>query len=66
MSDEWEYSPVLDTGNGVRIVLSGPNDLVQTLSRYNGERSRGLVHTPEWQAAMAELQRRFDEAMGHD
>ena len=30
------------------------------LSRYNGERARGLVHTPEWREQMTVLQRRFD------
>lgn len=33
------------------------------LGRYNAERSRGLVHTPEWQQQMADLQSRFDEEM---
>lgn len=32
------------------------------LSTYNGERSRGIAHTPEWTARMAEPQRRFNGA----
>lgn len=32
------------------------------LATYNAERSRGLVHDEEWIAAMADLQRRFDES----
>lgn len=32
----------------------------ERLARYNAERARGIVHTPEWDAAMAQLQRRFD------
>ena len=35
-----------------------------TLSRYNAERARGILHTQEWQDRMAELQREFDEAHG--
>lgn len=31
------------------------------LGTYNAERARGIVHTPAWQAQMAELQARFDE-----
>ncbi len=31
------------------------------LARYNGERARGLVHTPEWDERMAALQAEFDE-----
>ena len=30
------------------------------LATYNSEVARGLVHTPEWAARMAELQARFD------
>lgn len=30
------------------------------LGRYNAERSRGLVHTPEWAAVMAKEQEEFD------
>ena len=33
------------------------------LGDYNGERSRGITHTPEWEAQMAELQRRYSEAL---
>jgi hypothetical protein len=29
------------------------------LAVYNAEVARGLVHTPEWQEQMAELQREF-------
>jgi hypothetical protein len=32
------------------------------LATYNAERARGIVHTPAWQAQMAELQARFDDA----
>lgn len=35
-------------------------DEVQMLGTYNSERARGLMHTPEWQQRMAELQHRFD------
>lgn len=31
-----------------------------TLGKYNAERARGIVHTPEWQEKMAELQSQFD------
>ena len=31
------------------------------LAMYNGERGRGIVHTPEWDARMAVLQREFNE-----
>ncbi len=31
------------------------------LSTYNAETFRGLVHTPEYDAKMAELQREFNE-----
>ena len=33
------------------------------LATYNGERARGLIHTPEHQARMAQLQATFDQAM---
>jgi hypothetical protein len=33
------------------------------LADYNAERSRGIVHTEEWRARMAELQRRYEEAL---
>jgi hypothetical protein len=33
----------------------------ETLARYNGERARGIAHTPEWDAQMAELQREYKE-----
>jgi hypothetical protein len=29
------------------------------LAQYNAERARGLVHTPEWDARMAEIHERF-------
>lgn len=31
------------------------------LAVYNAEVARGIMHTPEWQQRMAEVQRRFDE-----
>ena len=33
----------------------------QPLAVYNAEVARGIVHTREWDAKMAELQREFDE-----
>lgn len=30
------------------------------LARYNAERARGIVHTPEWDARMAEKQVRYN------
>ncbi|MEU8040899.1 hypothetical protein [Streptosporangium sp. NPDC049078] len=33
-----------------------------TLAQYNAERARGIQHTPEWQARMAELQAQFNAA----
>lgn len=35
---------------------------VEALAAYNGEVARGIMHTPEWTARMAELQARFDAA----
>ena len=32
----------------------------ETLATYNAEVARGIVHTPEWDARMADLQREFD------
>jgi len=32
------------------------------LATYNAEVARGIVHTPEWQHRMAELQADFDSA----
>jgi len=32
----------------------------QNLANYNGERMRGIVHTPEYDALMTEDQRAFD------
>lgn len=34
----------------------------QRLAVYNAEVARGIVHTAEWNALMAEEQRAFDEA----
>ena len=34
----------------------------QILGQYNAERARGIVHTPEWDEKMAELQAAFDAA----
>jgi hypothetical protein len=34
---------------------------VEALAQYNAERSRGVLHTPGYMAAMAELQRQFDQ-----
>lgn len=34
---------------------------IEMLARYNAERVRGLVHTAEWRAEMATLQRQFNE-----
>ena len=31
------------------------------LARYNTEVAHGIVHTPEWDVKMAELQQRFNE-----
>lgn len=33
------------------------------LARFNSERSRGLVHTPEWCDRMAKIQEEFDQGM---
>lgn len=33
---------------------------IHVLAAYNAERARGLMHTTDWQARMAELQVRFD------
>lgn len=30
------------------------------LATYNAERYRGIMHTPEWRAKMADLQREYD------
>lgn len=49
--------PVVSNGNGGKFRV---HDSVETLARYNAERHRGIVHTPEWQAAMAELQAEYD------
>lgn len=35
------------------------------LATFNSERGRGLVHTPEYAAEMAELQARFDAEHGN-
>lgn len=47
----------IDTGNGHQVAIA---DSVATLATYNAERARGIMHTPEWQAAMAQLQDEFD------
>lgn len=39
-----------------------PSEDVTRLATFNSERSRGLMHTPEYAERMAELQRRFNEA----
>ena len=31
------------------------------LATYNSERARGIMHTAEWDARMAGLQREFDQ-----
>jgi hypothetical protein len=33
------------------------------LATYNAEVSRGIVHTPEWKAKMADWQKLFDAEM---
>ena len=38
-------------------------DSFEMLAVYNSERARGIVHTPEWDARMAALQVKFDEAV---
>lgn len=35
-------------------------DDFETLGRYNAERSRGIVHDPEWVERMAQIQEHFD------
>jgi hypothetical protein len=36
-------------------------DRYEALARYNAERDRGLMHTPQWDARMAELQSDFEQ-----
>jgi hypothetical protein len=36
---------------------------VQRLAVYNAECARGIVHTVEWDARMASLQRRYDRLL---
>jgi hypothetical protein len=36
-------------------------DWVKALAQYNEERARGIVHTPEWDERMTELQARYDK-----
>ena len=36
-------------------------DKFHVLAVYNSERNRGIMHTPAWDARMAELQRGFDQ-----
>lgn len=38
--------------------------MFEPLATYNAERARGIVHTPEWDAAMVALQCRFNEWAG--
>lgn len=38
-------------------------DELNELTDYNAERWRGIAHTEAMQARMAELQRRYDEAL---
>ena len=42
--------------------MSQPDNF-EMLAVYNAERARGIMHTPEWQARMAALQVKFDEAV---
>lgn len=37
----------------------------RTLAEYNAERSRGIVHHPQWVARMAELQAYFDSNISY-
>jgi hypothetical protein len=53
--------PPLPPGSLLITPCGMAGDDTATLSRFNAERARGIVHTPEWQAAMAELQRLYDE-----
>jgi len=34
---------------------------VEILAVYNGERARGIVHTPEWSVRMERWQREYDD-----
>lgn len=52
-----KFVRAVDNGNGKSTLI---HDEAETLARYNAERYRGVVHTPEWQAAMARLQAQFD------
>ena len=36
-------------------------DNFEMLAIYNAEVARGIMHTPEWHARMADLQAKFDE-----
>jgi len=38
-----------------------PPGRLEKLALYNAERARGIVHTPEWDARMAEYQADFDK-----
>lgn len=52
-------------GEPIRLPASGLTEVeLQRLGTYNAERARGLVHTDEWQAAMAALQARFNAGVG--
>jgi hypothetical protein len=52
-SERLEAPPVAPQRRGMMPARSG------ALARYNAERARGLVHTAEWDAKMAGLQREF-------
>jgi hypothetical protein len=61
---EWP-APGPPQSAGSLIVAPGEGDV---LARYNAERARGIMHTPEWQEKMAEkmaeLQERYEAARG--
>lgn len=42
--------------------FSLPEYELNKLANYNAEKSRGLLHDPQWKVYMAELQERFDAA----
>ena len=41
--------------------MTEQDDRVNALANYHSEKARGIVHTPEWDALMADEQRWFDE-----
>lgn len=59
---EIEYRMVVrhDDGSETTVVC----DPTSTLAQYNAERSRGIMHTPEWRDAMARLQQWYDVSRG--